>query len=513
MTQPPERYPDHEPDAEWSREPPSARRRFEGDAVREMVSVLRRGWWVVLLIGAICGALAYGYNAQVTPTYAATATLYVTSSGTEDDSSVSAYQGLLASQQRVISYTRLVDSDAVARRAIDEGGLGLDVEQVRDRIAATSTPNSVLLNITAEDEDEEVAQRLANAVAEAMTSYVSELETPTAGAQPMAKLTVVTPATVPDDPVRPQTVRNVALAVIAGLLAGMIGVLARARFSTRIRGEADIAQVTDVPVLASIPTDARLRHQELVDYRSGSSPAAEAFRTLRTNLSFTGVDREASIFLVTSPVAGEGKTTTAINLAAAIAETGKTVVLVDADLRRPQVDRRTGRTGAIGMTTWLRDDSELMTLLQPTDIDHLVILAAGPQPPNPAELLGSAKTGAGLKQLALSFDYVVVDAPPALPVTDATVLAQWVDGVIMVVRSRRTRLRELGAAIDQVRGRSRSSRVAPVPVVGIVVSDSRSKESVYGYPAARESRRRGPIFTRSSATVIEDVLTPDHPDA
>ncbi|MBA4022766.1 MAG: protein tyrosine kinase [Gordonia sp.] len=450
-------------------------RQLDGDTIREFLRSLRRGWLVVAIVTALCGLLAFGYCALQNPVYKATATLYVTS-GTSDSSlsAVSANQGMLASQQRVQSYTKLVRSDAVVERAVEDANLDMSVAEAKSAVAASTTSSTVLLNVSAQSEQRGDAELLANAVAESLSKYITTLETPSGGGSPLAKLTIISPANASSDPVSPQTTRTVGLALVAGLLLGVLGVVGWARYSNKVEGENSIAHVTNAPVLAAVPSDDLLKKQGLIDFGSGATLAAEAYRKLRTNLSFTSVDNPSRRLIVTSALAAEGKTTTAMNLAAAIAETGKRVVLVDADLRRPQVDHRTGGLGDVGLTNYLKGDGSMADLLQPSEVKGLQILASGPQPPNPAELLGSKKAGQGIENLSAMFDFVIIDSPPLLPVTDAAVLAQWADGVILVARANQSRIPDVAAAIEQL-------EAVQATLVGVVLTDLPTRGGAYKY--------------------------------
>lgn len=476
-----------------------ARFKLDGDGAREVLSALRRGWIVIVATAVVVGALALGYSLAQTPKYQACAVLYVTS-GT-DDNTQSAYQGALASQQRVTSYAKLVNSDSVVQQAIQAQGIGLSLEQAKAALSASSSADTVLLTICSIDSDRTVAENLANSTARAMTSYVARLETPSGGGQPLAKLTLVSPARTGASPVTPKTTRNVALGVIVGIVLGVLFVLARARFSNRVRDENDILKVTETPVLGAIPNDDLLKRRGLIDFSKGGTPAAESFRKLRTNLTFASVDHPPRVLLVTSPIAVEGKTTTAMNLAASLVESGKRVVLVDADLRRPQVNKRSGLIGEAGLTNYLRGDGELADLVQPSKVDNLWILASGPQPPNPAELLGTQKAAAALRELAAGFEYVIIDTPPVLPVTDAVVLSQWTDGILLVARSGSTRLNDLGAALEQL-------AASTAAVVGFVITDAPAAKARYGYYGAAQAPRAGLFNRQREQRVIEEVLEP-----
>ena len=460
---------------------------------------MRAGWLTIAGVALVVGTIALAYSATRTPEYSATAVLYVTS-GT-DDNTQAAFQGGQAAQQRVASYAKLANSDSVLERAVQTNGLRLSVDDARSEVTAVASSDSVLLNISAVDPSPQVAENLANAVAQSMTAYVARLETPSGGGNPLAKLTVVSPARSGESPVTPKIARDVALGVLIGFFLGVLLVLVQSRFNNKIRDEADVKKVANAPVVGSVPGDALLKRRGLIDFGEGASAAAEAFRKLRTNLTFTNVDDPARAILVTSAIAVEGKTTTAMNLAAALVEAGNRVVLVDADLRRPQVNARTGLVGDIGLTNFLRGDGSLNDLVQPTQVEGLWILASGPKPPNPAELLSAKRAQQAVVELRASFDYVIIDSPPVLPVTDAVVLSQWADGVLLVARSGSSKFGDLSDAVEQVSS-------SHTPVIGIVLTEAPIAKSRYGYYAISTMQKKSFFRRGSEPKAIESVLEP-----
>ena len=269
-------------------------------------------------------------------------------------------------------------------------------------------------------------------------------------------LTVFEPASVPRSPVSPNIPRNVALAAAIGFLLAAIAVLAREFLDDTVKTGEELSRVLGLPVLASI---GRVRGPGQasgtpIAVRDPTSPVAEAFRVLRTNLTFLAVSNPTENLLVTSASIAEGKTTVACNLAIALAQSGRQVVLVDADLRRPDVHHHLGLKNDVGLSSLLLDESRTIEeALAETAVSGLRALTSGPVPPNPAELLASERMRRRLSQLREWAQVVVVDAPPALPVADASVLAGLCDGVVLVARAGRTRtstLRQAKAAFDQV---------------------------------------------------------------
>jgi capsular exopolysaccharide synthesis family protein len=216
---------------------------------------------------------------------------------------------------------------------------------------------------------------------------------------------------------------------------------------TRIRGEADMRNITDAPLLGGISFDAEATQRPLVTQVAPQSPRAESFRRLRTNLQFANVSGHAKTVLVTSSLPGEGKSTTATNLAIALAQAGESVCLIDADLRRPMVGDYLGIDPSAGLTTALVGLADVNDLLQPWGDDNLFILASGQIPPNPSELLGSTEMKQLIVRLEQAFDTIIIDAPPLLPVTDAAVLSQHVGGVVLVVGTQKLKHQDLVKSI------------------------------------------------------------------
>lgn len=220
--------------------------------------------------------------------------------------------------------------------------------------------------------------------------------------------------------------------------------------------------------------EARNGHLKLAVIADPRSPAAEAFRTLRTNIQFSSLDRELRTILVTSPGPREGKSTVLANLAVALAETGRRVIAVDCDLRRPALHQLFGVPHAAGITSVMLEDDPQTLPLQDTIVPGLRLLASGPLPPNPSELLGSQRFNRVLDLLKREGDVVLFDAPPVLGVADAAVLAARLDGVLLVASAGKTR-RDLAR-----RARQQLERVN-ARIIGVVLNNARVDRSLYQY--------------------------------
>lgn len=280
-------------------------------------------------------------------------------------------------------------------------------------------------------------------------------------------------------PFEPNLRRNAAIALGVGLLLGVALAFLREQLDDTVTSRSELEAATGgLPVLALVPRDAERRDREpasLVTLRAGHSAVAEAYRALRTSVQFLGVNRPLHVILVTSPSAGDGKTTTVANLAVAIAQAGLRCGLVCGDLRRPAVHQLFAVAERPGLTAVLLGEISLEAAFQPVaEVPGLSVLTAGALPPNPSELLSGEAASKALSGAADAFDVILIDSPPVLPVTDPLVLAQYADGVILVADARRTGLadvREAWQRLDQV----------GAPVVGTVLNGADVVENAYTY--------------------------------
>jgi polysaccharide biosynthesis transport protein len=305
-----------------------------------------------------------------------------------------------------------------------------------------------------------------------------------------AGVEVVAPAEVPTNPVRPKPVRTAALAAVAGLLIGAALALLRDRLDESIRTKEDVAAaVPDVPVVATVPAVPSWKDRrttELVSSSSPNDPAAEAYRSLRTAIQFMSLDRTIQAIQITSPHAAEGKSTTLANLAVTLARTGKRVVVVCCDLRRPRIHEFFGLENRAGFTSVLLGEAELGDALQLVASEpNIIVLSAGPPPPNPSELLSGKSARNLLEQLKSASDIVLVDCPPVLPVTDATIISGHVDATLVVASAGDTSGPQLAEAVRLLQN-------VEAPLVGIVlngVSPKAGYGGTYAYTYGREEER------------------------
>ncbi|WP_144601392.1 polysaccharide biosynthesis tyrosine autokinase [Arthrobacter sp. AG367] len=455
--------------------------------IRDTLRAIQRNWLVVVvasLVGVICGA---GASMLVAPTYTADTELFVAIQGS--GSITELQQGNVFSQARVQSYVETVTTPVVLKPAIDSLGLTSSPTQLASKIKVSTNPNTVLVKISVSDTSPVQSAAIAQAVADSLVKVVDELEKPRTGGTSPVKLSIVRPAEAPSAPSAPNTKVNIIAGLAIGLLVGAGLAVLRQSLDSRLRSENDLKLVTDSPVLGGITFDQGAVKQPLLTEVQSQSPRSEAFRQIRTNLHFATASVTSKSVLVTSSVPGEGKTTTATNLALTLASTGQSVCLIDADLRRPMVGDYLGLDRHAGLTTAILGRSELDDLLQPWGQDSLYVLTSGQIPPNPSELLGSDTMHQILLQLENDFDVVVIDAPPMLPVTDAAVLSQYVGGVLLVVGTHVIRKQQLIKTLA-------SLNMVSAKVLGVVLNQLPHKgpdayaSGYYSYAAPDRTRAK-----------------------
>ncbi|MEV1068830.1 polysaccharide biosynthesis tyrosine autokinase [Streptomyces sp. NPDC050263] len=427
------------------------------------LKALARRWVTV----AVCLVLAVGAALAVTnlstPVYAASTQLFVATRSGEDAAQLS--QGQSFSQARVQSYAAIVPTRKVTGPVVRELKLRTTPEELASRITAEAPLNTVLINITVRDTDPKRAARVANAVAAGFSAVVERLETPRpdqAAAREQdapdpvspVSLGVTQQAVAPADPVSPRPLLNLAAGVLAGLLLAAGLVVLRETLDTTLKTVEALGEFTGLPSLGAIPYDKSTPAQPLIT-AAGHSKCAEAFRKLRTNLQFAQVDDRPRIIVVTSSLSGEGKTNTSVNLALSLVEAGVSTCLVDADLRRPCVAKTFGLVQDAGLTTVLIGQARAEDVTQQVG-NGLSVLAGGAVPPNPTELLASARMNEVLHDLANRYEAVIVDSAPLLPVADTLGLASLAQGTLLVVRASKTsrdQVRTATDALERVGGR------------------------------------------------------------
>jgi capsular exopolysaccharide synthesis family protein len=467
--------------------------------LRQYVALLRKWLWLVILLAVIAAAAGFVISRRSTRVYQASVTLMVNQAA--NPTATTGYSDILTSERLAHTYASLL----VSRPVLDETAqrLGISARLLDGAITVTPVRDTQLLQIKVEGAipelvaqiantlptifaernanmqlgrvaaskvrlEEEIAStekdlaetqqqlktvtddaqriRLETSLAQYRSTYSalvsSYQQVKLAEAQATNNIAVAEPATVPDRPIRPRTATNVMLAAIAGALLALGIAFLIEYLDDTVKTPEDVSRASGLSVLGAVARIKESGHPApFISRLRTKSAESEAYRTLRTNIQFSSVDKPIRSLLVTSSNPGEGKSTTSANLAVVLAQTGQRVIVVDTDLRRPMLHEVFGIPNTTGVTNALLagENVSLVDYLQPTEIDTLSVLTSGPIPPNPSELLGSHRMQHLIEVLVQAADIVIFDSPPVLVVTDAVVLGRQVDGVLMVVDTGTTR--------------------------------------------------------------------------
>ncbi|WP_082556808.1 polysaccharide biosynthesis tyrosine autokinase [Modestobacter sp. Leaf380] len=421
--------------------------------LRDVLRAVRSRWWLPLLGAMLLGGVGLAGGLLRAPEYTSHTQFFV--STTESANASDVFQGSQFSQQRVSSYARLLTGEELAGRVVDRLGLDSTPRELTEQVTAEAVVDTVLIDVDVTDRDPELAQRVAATLGSEFIALVQELETPGADGVSPVRVTVTDAADLPDEPSSPAPWVYVAGCLLAGLLLGCAAAVLRQQLDRSVRDPGSAAELAGAPLVGIVLRDNSLQTRPTLAADDQGS-TAEGFRQLRTNLQFLDVDRPPQVIMISSAVAGEGKSVVAVNLALTLTTAGRRVALVEADLRRPRAARYLGVPGEVGLTDVLAGQAGLVDVLQPLEGGSLSLIAAGPMPPNPSDLLASSHMTDVLNALRADHDYVVIDAPPLLPVADASGLAVAVDGVVLVVRhgaTHKEQVRQARETVDRVGGR------------------------------------------------------------
>jgi succinoglycan biosynthesis transport protein ExoP len=437
----------------------------------QLLAVARRWWWLLIVATVIGGGYARYLTSDSTVTYTATTRLLVVPQG-------NTLNDLNTSQRLASTFATLVTLRPVMEDAIEAGGFDLTPDQLRARLAVDNPNNTSFLVITALGFSRDQAIETANVVAEAFVASDG-----VGIAQPTGTVAIVESAVNARANVPSNTTPTVLGALVA-LVGAIAVVLVLESLDRRVRLSSDVFNRTGLPTVGQLQ---RFRASggppgQLQVVMRPTSAVAEEFRAIRTNLSTrVDFDQETPAILVASPGGGDGKTTVAANLAVVFGLAGRSVVLVDADLRDPKQHLIFGVNNDLGLTTVLNSPAaDLDRAVGRTDQPNVSVLPAGPIATNPSELLGSLRMRQVIDELRRRFDVVLLDSPPLLSVTDGTVLASIATGSVLVLRPNKTQVEELGAAVDAL---SQTRR----PIHGVILNQVKGR-SVRQLHAYREDR-------------------------
>jgi polysaccharide biosynthesis transport protein len=272
------------------------------------------------------------------------------------------------------------------------------------------------------------------------------------------------------------------LGLLVGILTGLLLIFAIEALDNTVKTPEAAEELIGAPLLGVLPLLSEARQQltedaserDLTVHKNPASLAAEACRSIRTNLMFISAQKEVQVFVVTSPGPRDGKTTAAISLAITMAQAGAHVLLIDTDMRKPRIHKSFGIKSAKGISTAIMGDDQPLDAIVHTEIPNLDVMPCGPLPPNPAELLHTERFRTILAQCRQAYDKVILDAPPTVPVTDPAIIGSLTDGVLLVLRAGHT-TREAAMYARRHLGD------AGARILGMVINQTDKKGRGYGY--------------------------------
>ncbi|NJP04196.1 MAG: polysaccharide biosynthesis tyrosine autokinase [Chloroflexaceae bacterium] len=420
--------------------------------IKHYLEILWRRKWFIIITPILAVMIAAAGTMRQTPTYVATATLRLM---TAPVYGYVEHGSILYAERLLNTYAIIVKTNPIVEQMRQQLEVDESTGSLASRISVSFPGNSELMQINFEDENPAFAADAANVLANIM---IDEAKTTTIGRN--YPLSMVDPAGPPTYPTKPRTQFNIAMGFVVGLMAGLALALMVEVLDTSLHTTARIAQATRLSTLGRIPAVGK---KKLGVALNGDTPPllSEAFRHLRTSIFAISQDTSLRTLVVTSAEAKEGKSTIVANLATAIAHSGRNVVVVDSNLRQPAIHTLFGVNNTTGLSTLLRGQASIDDVLQVSQIDAIHVIASGPIPDNPADLLSGDAMTTLIDALSERFDMVLLDSPAMLEFADASILALATRHVVLVVERSQARQEVLEAAFRQFS----EIKIEPVGVV------------------------------------------------
>jgi polysaccharide biosynthesis transport protein len=438
-------------------------------------------WLLIVLAGLVGVATALAIAAAQVPKYTATADVFVTV--TSGQSTGDLAQGGTFSQDQARNFAAVVPREKVLGPVIAELGLNTTLDDLRKQIDVEVPLNTSLITIKATDPSPQMSAQLANAVARYLKQAVADLSPTVSGEKGTpVRAELIGEAKVPVKTSSPIIPLFAVLGGLAGLVLAIGYLVVVELLVAKVDSTEQIEAATHSTVLASVPRDRMIGRHPIAVTARPLSLRAENIRQARTALKFLPGETNQT-FVITSSVSGEGKSTTAANIAAAFAAEGLSTCLVEADLRRPRLEGLLDLTGGSGLSDIIVGHSKIEDTLQPWGPDNLQVILAGTVPPNASELLGSVRGEDSLRSIVEQFDVTIIDTPPLTAVTDAAIIGRMFGGVVLIVGAGKVRFSELNQAMSAL-------SVADVPVRGTVMNLAKGDDSrPYAYAYSERGRQ------------------------
>ncbi|MFV0373059.1 Wzz/FepE/Etk N-terminal domain-containing protein [Microbacterium sp.] len=457
-------------------------------SVVEYAHALRKHWIMLVVLTLIGAAIGFGIARTTPEVYRSSGSVLL--SNDRGDSTVELVQGSTFVQATIASYVVFATSDIVLQDVIDELDLPTTPGRLADSVSASNPLGTAVIDISVNDGDPERAQQIASAVVVSLQKAIPTVSPRSEdGIEAITTVTLEEPA-VPRFAVSPNTTMYVALGALVGLIAGLLYALARRLWWDQVSDPRDVAQLTDAPIVGQVlrSTDYSEAHRLVLD--SPLSPVTDSVRALAANVSYLSVPGGLRSLVITAPAVDGHQGPLALALATVVGQTGKSVLAIDADLRRPSLAELTGLSEGIGLTRALTADAPVARSIQRWGEADIDVLAAGPIPADPSQLLSGAAMRTLIADCTKAYDLVVITAGPTPAVADALWLSHVTDGALLIAQWGRTSRRRLARALGALRD-------AEAHLLGTVLD---------GVPKRRMAA--APTMRAAAAPVIDEPAAP-----
>ena len=406
-------------------------------SIQEIFYILKKRSILILSLTAITmiivGIISYFV---ITPTYEANSQILVNQ--LDKESNLYDSNEVETNVQLIKTYKIMIKSSTVLEKVKDELNLDYSIDDLNNIITVLSEDDTQIMSIIVEDKSIESAVKIANKTAEVFQKEIADIMN-------VNNVTVITEAKVKghETPVKPNRVMNLAIAMVVGLMSGVGLAFLLAFLDHTLKTEVDIETRLNLPVIGVISKlSKRTPEPQRLIINNEQTIFSEQYRTIRTNIEYAEIKNELKTIMVTSVNPGDGKSLTAANLAIAFAQEGRRVLLLDADLRGPNVHNLFKADNHRGLSTIISGKATLDQVVTKTKVDNLSILTSGPASPDPTKIFASKDMGSLLEILNQQFDLVILDVPSILSVSDAQILAKYCDAATIVVSSAETEIEQ-----------------------------------------------------------------------
>lgn len=490
--------------------------------IKDMINLLLSHIWLIIVITVIGGGAAFGFSKLALPLeYSSHITMYVQSYTGISENNANNVNNISNSKQLVNTYMEVLKDDAVMNAVGDllfeqheaselakvfqiTDDNKINPSSIRNCLTISTVDDTSAVNIVATTADPKLAADICNDLTQVAPEYVEE-------AVGVGSINTIDTAKVYDTPVAPNTMKNTLLGMAAAFLIVIMVIFIIDYFDNTIKNSSEISKKYNKAIIGEVQQFGdgkkkkkgkhRTEPRGLLTDKDVPFNVVESYKTIRTNILFTAADSDKKVIAVSSPNPCEGKSTSAANLAIALAQTGSAVLLIDADLRKPVQHKTFKVKNDAGLSTLIIKKSSIEKSVRKNVINNLDILPSGPLPPNPSELLSSDSFKALMEQFSKNYDYIILDTPPVNVVSDAMVMKDFINGIMLVIRYRMTTYEELSACMKQI-------DLAQVNMLGFVVNGVYHNHGAayynYKYKKYGYSYGYGYGYTSSTEKKLED---------